>query len=248
MLAITGLVKRRGETEVLQGVDLQLQRGQVGVLVGPSGAGKSTLLRCVNGLDPFDAGSVRVAHVTLNAADSESVRRQRLSELRRHVGIVFQQFHLFPHLTVLGNVIEAPRFVLGQTRSAAATTGLALLDRMGLAAFANRYPAQLSGGQQQRVAIARALAMQPDVILFDEPTSALDPAMAAEVLSVINDLSDQGQTMLVVTHAIGFARRVADEVVVMAAGQIVEQGPPDKVFGDPRHESTRQLIKESELS
>jgi len=241
LLTVTHLTKRWGQLEILKGVDLRVERGTVGVLIGPSGSGKSTVLRCVNGLEPFDAGEVTVGSARLTPGLSYA-RSVQLKQLRRCVGTVFQQFNLFPHLTVLENVIEAPIHVLDKPRDAAVREGRSLLERVGLGDKLNAMPHQLSGGQQQRVAIARALAMQPDVLLFDEPTSALDPKMAGEVLSVISDLAKTGQTMLVVTHAMAFARKVATEVHVMCDGRVVESGRPEQVFDSPCHPATRELL------
>ncbi len=241
MLNITHLVKRRGGREVLKGVNLQVDRGTVGVLIGPSGCGKSTLVRCANGLEIFEEGVVAVGDACLSAGNDNG-RDQQLRTLRRSVGTVFQQFNLFPHRTMLENVIEAPIYVLHKPREEAIRLAEALLARVGLTDRLDAYPHQLSGGQQQRVAIARALAMQPEVILFDEPTSSLDPKMTTEVLGVIADLAKSGQTMLVVTHAMTFARRVATSVHVMIDGTIVESGSPEQVFDSPTHSATRELL------
>ncbi|MFN0055176.1 MAG: amino acid ABC transporter ATP-binding protein [Planctomycetales bacterium] len=244
MLTISNLCKRHGAQEVLRGVSLELRVGRVGVLIGPSGSGKSTVLRCINGLEPFEAGEIEVGGRRLAPHLAPQARQQVLQEIRQVVGMVFQQFHLFPHLSVLGNVIEAPLHVLQLSRDQAVERGRALLDRVGLGNRLDSSPAQLSGGQQQRVAIARALAMRPELILFDEPTSALDPQMTAEVLAVMTDLARGGQTMLVVTHAMGFARKVAQEVHVVAGGVIVESGPPDQVLDSPQHPQTRALLEQ----
>ena len=244
MLIITQLVKRFRDREVLCGVSLALESAQVGVLIGPSGSGKSTILRCINGLESFDAGEIAVAGGRLTGELTSGERQRRLAQIRRRVGMVFQQFNLFPHKTVLENVIEAPLHVLNMARDEALAEGKKLLDRVGLADRLDSSPAQLSGGQQQRVAIARALAMKPELVLFDEPTSALDPKMTGEVLAVMADLARQGETMLVVTHAMEFARRVAHQVHVMAEGTIVESGPPEKVFGAPQDPRTRELLQQ----
>lgn len=241
MLTITNLVKRWGRFEVLKGVGLRVERGTVGVLIGPSGAGKSTVLRCVNGLEPFQEGEVAVGSTHL-APGLPGGRQEQLKQLRRSVGTVFQQFNLFPHLSALENVIEAPIHVLDKPREVAVNEARVLLDRVGLADRLGAMPHQLSGGQQQRVAVARALAMQPDVLLFDEPTSSLDPKMTAEVLSVISDLAKSGQTMLVVTHAMNFARKVATRVHVLSGGVIVESGEPNQIFDLPGHPATRELL------
>lgn len=244
MLTISKLVKRFRDREVLRGVSLGLEPAKVGVLIGPSGSGKSTILRCINGLERFDGGEIAVAGGRLSASLSQGDRQRQLMQIRRHVGMVFQQFNLFPHRSVLGNVIEAPMHVLKLSRDAAVAEARKFLDRVGLADRFDSYPAQLSGGQQQRVAIARALAMKPNLILFDEPTSALDPKMTAEVLSVMADLATQGETMLVVTHAMNFARRVAHQVHVIADGVIVESGPPAQIFESPQHAETKELLQQ----
>jgi ABC-type polar amino acid transport system ATPase subunit len=244
MLTITRLVKRFRDREVLRGASLTLEPGKVGVLIGPSGSGKSTMLRCINGLEAFDGGEISVAGGRLSGSAPHADRQQQLSVIRRKVGMVFQQFNLFPHLTVLGNVIEAPVHVLKMPRDGAVAEARKLLERVGLGNRLDSYPAQLSGGQQQRVAIARALAMKPQLVLFDEPTSALDPKMTAEVLAVMADLARQGETMLVVTHAMEFARRVANDVHVMAEGVIVESGPPAQVFGAPQRAETKELLQQ----
>jgi len=227
MIEVESLSKLRGGTPVLDGVCLEGAEGGVTVLVGPSGSGKSTLLRCLNGLETFEGGSVAVAgHRLVPGPISAGL----LEALRRDVGMVFQQFNLFPHLSVLDNVTLAPRVVLRLPADEARGRALELLDRVGLAAFAGARPATLSGGQQQRVAIARALAMRPRVMLFDEPTSALDPTMTAEVLDVIVDLARSGQTMVVVTHDHAFARRAATWVVELAAGRVARQGPAEALL------------------
>ncbi|HZT79043.1 MAG TPA: amino acid ABC transporter ATP-binding protein [Gemmataceae bacterium] len=242
MIEVRQLVKDHGAQRVLAGVSLTVRRGEVAAVIGPSGGGKSTLLRCINALEPFQAGEVEVGDIRLEA--NRPQRADTLRRLRRRVGMVFQQFHLFPHLTVLENVASGPRYALGVAREEAESEAARLLDRVGLTDKLHARPEQLSGGQQQRVAIARALAVRPDAILFDEPTSALDPRMAAEVLGVITDLAQTGQTMLVVTHAMGFARKVAHTVHVMHNGTVAESGPPEQVFGDPRQEATRAFLTE----
>ena len=238
--------KSFGHTEVLRGVDLTVTPGEVCCLLGPSGSGKTTLLRCLNHLERLDSGRVRVAGELMGYAE----RRGRLHELsarevavqRRRVGMVFQRFNLFPHLTALENITEAPVRVLRRPRAQARERGATLLARVGLAGREDAYPRELSGGQQQRVAIARALAMDPALLLFDEPTSALDPELVGEVLDVMRDLARSGMTMVVVTHEIGFAREVADDVVFLDGGVVVESGPPSQVLGDPRHERTRAFL------
>jgi polar amino acid transport system ATP-binding protein len=244
MLTITELVKRFRDRDVLRGVSLTLAPGTVGVLIGPSGSGKSTLLRCINGLEVFEGGQIEVAGGRLSGNSPDGERQGQLSRIRRSVGMVFQQFNLFPHLSVVGNVIEAPVHVLKTPRDTAVAEARKLLERVGLADRLDSYPSQLSGGQQQRVAIARALAMKPKLILFDEPTSALDPRMTGEVLAVMADLARQGETMLVVTHAMEFARRVANDVHVMSDGIVIESGPPAQVFGAPQHAETKELLQQ----
>ncbi|MBX7103421.1 MAG: amino acid ABC transporter ATP-binding protein [Gemmataceae bacterium] len=240
VIAVTGLIKSHSGLKVLDGIDLEVRAGEVAVVIGPSGGGKSTLLRCINGLEPFQGGSVRVGEHSLGAGPSAA----SLLGLRRTVGMVFQQFNLFPHMTVLDNVTLAPQKSLGLSRDQAESEARALLDRVGLGEKLTARPDQLSGGQQQRVAIARALAVRPRAILFDEPTSALDPRMAAEVLAVISDLARDGQTMVVVTHAMAFARQAATTVHVMSAGRVAESGPPADLFAAPRSEVARQFLAE----
>jgi ABC-type polar amino acid transport system ATPase subunit len=213
------------------------------VVVGPSGSGKSTLLRCINGLEPFESGEVHVFGSAITPATHAGGDARTLAAVRRRVGMVFQQLHLFPHRSVLSNLLEAPVYVLGEPREAAAIRANVLLDRLGLAGRADARPRQLSGGEQQRVAIARALMMKPEALLFDEPTSALDPVLAAEILAILRDLASSGQTLMVVTHALHFARAVATEVHVFAGGQSVEQGPPERIFQDPQHDLTRSLLR-----
>jgi ABC-type polar amino acid transport system ATPase subunit len=222
VITVASLTKSRASLRVLDDVTLAGHEGTVTALVGPSGSGKSTLLRCLNGLEAFESGGITIAGHRLESGPHAP---GLLEQLRRDVGMVFQQFNLFSHLSVIDNVTLAPRVVLGMTAAAARSRGLELLERVGLGAFAAARPATLSGGQQQRVAIARALAMQPRVMLFDEPTSALDPKMSAEVLEVILDLARGGQTMVVVTHDHSFAKRVASWVVELAAGRVARQGP-----------------------
>ncbi len=247
MIRLVDVHKRFGDQPVLCGINLEVAKGEVSVLLGPSGCGKSTLLRTINGLESFDRGSVSVDGLVLEAAPSAR-RDQVVSQIRRRVGMVFQQFHLFPHLTVLQNIMEAPTQVLRQRRSEAEERAWQLLDRVGLRDKAYAFPTTLSGGQQQRAAIARALAMSPDVLLFDEPTSALDPQMTWEVVQVISDLASSGQTMLIVTHAMQFAKQVAHQVHVMHAGRIIESGPAEQVFQHPQHEWTRHFLQKSTLA
>ncbi|MGL4463734.1 MAG: amino acid ABC transporter ATP-binding protein [Planctomycetia bacterium] len=248
MIVVENLYKRYHRLEVLRGVSMEVKQGEVAVVVGPSGGGKSTFLRCINGMETFQSGTVTVGDQVLTAGEKAGGASRRLRELRRRVGMVFQQFNLFPHMTVLGNVMEGPRQVLGASRDKAAETAMRLLDRVGLADKVDSKPAQLSGGQQQRVAIARALAMQPEAILFDEPTSALDPRMTAEVLAVMADLAKSNLTMIVVTHAMGFARRAATTVHVFQAGGILESGPPAQIFENPREPATREFLREAEAA
>lgn len=233
---VTDLNKSFGDNHVLMGIDLQVQRGEVVCIIGPSGSGKSTLLRCVNMLETPTSGTVVVLGRDLTDIDCD------LDEARAHIGMVFQQFNLFPHMTALENVCVAQRKVLKRSADEAATIAHGLLARVGLVGKDDAFPAQLSGGQQQRVAIARALAMNPDVMLFDEATSALDPELVGEVLQVMQSLAQEGMTMLVVTHEMGFAKGVADRVVFMDAGVIVEQGPPSQVISAPVEERTRAFL------
>jgi ABC-type polar amino acid transport system ATPase subunit len=245
MIHVDALFKRHGELEILKGISLTVNRGEVAAIIGPSGGGKSTFLRCINGLETFQGGAVRVGPHVLSANLHPRKDAAQLQKVRKVVGFVFQQFNLFPHLSVLGNLIEAPMLVDKEPKEAAVARAVSLLDRVGLLAKAEAYPRDLSGGQQQRVAIARTLMMRPEAILFDEPTSALDPVMANEVLGVISDLAKADQTMIVVTHSMRFARQVSDHVHVFAGGHDVEFGPPDKVFGDPQHETTKAFLKEA---
>jgi ABC-type polar amino acid transport system ATPase subunit len=244
MITVTNLVKNHGAIRVLDGASLSVPRGDVAVVVGPSGGGKSTLLRCINGLEPFHGGQVIVQDITLQPDDVQRASGQTLLGLRRQVGMVFQQFNLFPHMSVLDNVLIGPRLMLKESRDEAIPRAKQLLDRVGLGDKLDARPETLSGGQQQRVAIARALAVKPEAILFDEPTSALDPRMAGEVLAVIADLAKQGQTMIVVTHAMAFARNVATTVHVMHAGRVAESGPPGQLFESPASEVTRHFLAE----
>ncbi|MCA8995759.1 MAG: amino acid ABC transporter ATP-binding protein [Planctomycetaceae bacterium] len=244
MIILDKITKRFGQSEVLKGVSLQVASGEVCVLLGPSGGGKSTLLRTINGLETFDEGSIRVGDTTLDSREGPQ-RELALAAIRRRVGMVFQQFNLFPHRSVLENITEAPIHVLGKNRNEAISNARRLLDRVGLRDKEDARPTSLSGGQQQRVAIARALAMNPEAILFDEPTSALDPRMTGEVISVMSDLAQAGQTMIVVTHAMGFARMVAHRVHILHAGRIAESGPPEQIFEAPQLEVTREFLAEA---
>jgi ABC-type polar amino acid transport system ATPase subunit len=236
MIEVRDVVKRFGSNEVLRGVSMDVGRGEVVVLCGPSGSGKSTLLRCINGLEPFDGGQIRIEG---KAADRASSKLKRLSP---KLGMVFQSFNLFPHLTILQNLIMSPMLVLKTPRPEAVARALRLLERVGIPEKAEAYPEVLSGGQQQRAAIARALCMEPEVMLFDEPTSALDPEMITEVLEVMKGLAADGMTMIIVTHEMGFAREVADRVVFMAEGQIVETADPESFFTNPREVRTQRFI------
>jgi len=241
MVKIWNLHKSFGDLEVLKGVDLTVHRGEVVTVIGPSGSGKSTLLSCINFLEPFDQGEITVDGEPVGWINAGSGRTRmpeaQLNTLRQRIGIVFQQFNLFPHLTVLQNVIEAPIHVKGVEREKAIAIAREQLGRVGLRAKENAYPSQLSGGQQQRVAIARALAMDPKVILLDEITSALDPELVGEVLAVMRQLADGGMTMIVVTH------EVSDRIVFMDEGRIVEEGAPDQLFSNPRHDRTRSFLR-----
>nr|WP_195760656.1 amino acid ABC transporter ATP-binding protein [Agromyces kandeliae] len=238
--------KRFGNLEVLKGITMSVERGQVVCLLGPSGSGKSTFLRCINHLEQIDAGMIRVAGETVGYREKNGrlheLREREVAAQRRKVGMVFQRFNLFPHMTALENVIEAPTQVAGRSKADAKAQARRLLAQVGLADKADTYPAQLSGGQQQRVAIARALAMEPEVMLFDEPTSALDPELVGDVLDVMRGLAESGMTMIVVTHEIGFAREVGDVAVFMDGGVVVEAGDPTQVLVDPREERTRAFL------
>lgn len=243
----SGVRKRFGSNEVLKGVDLEVHRGKVVVILGPSGSGKSTLLRCINHLERLDEGSIQVDGVQVGYVEKNGVLYEApyrvLAEQRRRIGMVFQSFNLFPHMTVLENVMEAPVHVHGEDPAVVKARALKLLKRVGLLEKANEYPRRLSGGQQQRVSIARALCIQPDLLLFDEPTSALDPQLVGEVLAVIRSLADEGFTMIVVTHEIPFARDVANWVVFMADGVVVEEGKPADVLGHPKSARLREFLK-----
>ena len=236
MIDVRDVRKSFGSLEVLCGVSLHVDKGEVVVVLGPSGSGKSTLLRCVNRLETVDSGDVVV--------DGRSVADRKLdvNELRKEIGVVFQSFNLFPHMTALENLMLAPMKVRRLDRAAAEKRARALLEKVGIPEKADARPAQLSGGQQQRVAIARALCMEPKIMLFDEPTSALDPEMITEVLDVMKDLAREGMTMMVVSHEMGFAREVANRIVFMDRGEVVEQGPPREFFGSPREERTKRFL------
>lgn len=237
MIEIRQLQKHYGSHRVLHGVDLDVAKGEVVCLIGPSGSGKSTLLRCINALEAYDGGVITVFGETVQRG-SNSVHA-----LRSRMGMVFQRFNLFPHRTVLENVMEGPVYVKREPLKQARDEALVLLEKVGLSAKADAYPEQLSGGQQQRVAIARALAMKPDAMLFDEPTSALDPELVGDVLAVMRTLADEGMTMIVVTHEMGFAREVADRVCFLHGGYIVESGAAEQVLGDPQHPRTQDFLR-----
>ncbi|MBC1518377.1 amino acid ABC transporter ATP-binding protein [Listeria welshimeri] len=236
MINIKNLHKNFGKLEVLKGIDLEIASGEVVVVIGPSGSGKSTFLRCLNLLEQPTTGTILFENKDLMA------KQTNVNELRQKMGMVFQNFNLFPHKNVLENLMLAPLKVKNEDNTIAKKHALSLLEKVGLADKATSYPSQLSGGQQQRVAIARALAMNPDVMLFDEPTSALDPEMVGEVLSVMKSLAKEGMTMVVVTHEMGFAREVSDRVVFMDAGVIQEQGTPEEVFGNPQNDRTKDFL------
>ncbi len=237
MIRITNLKKSFKDLEVLKGINIDVHRGEKVVVLGPSGSGKSTMLRCINALEVPDSGTILVDGVEVTS------RHTNLNLLREHLGMVFQRFNLWPHKTVLENVMLGQMVVSGRTREEARAKALQTLERVGLASKANDYPARLSGGQQQRVGIARALAMEPKAILFDEPTSALDPELVGEVLAVMKSLADEGMTMVVVTHEMGFAREVADRVIFMDGGIIVEEGKPEDVLVHPKEERTKAFLK-----
>jgi len=246
MVRADNVHKSFGQVEVLKGIDLEVDNGEVFCLLGPSGSGKSTFLRCINHLEPVAAGRLSVDGQLIGYKEIggklHELHEREVAAQRRDIGMVFQRFNLFPHMTALENVMEAPVQVRGQSKATARERGLELLERVGLADRAGNYPAQLSGGQQQRVAIARALAMKPKLMLFDEPTSALDPELVGEVLDVMKGLARDGMTMIVVTHEIGFAREVADTVVFMDGGVVVESGKPADVIGNPQHARTKAFL------
>ena len=247
MIRLEGINKSFGRLHVLRDVSLEIQKGEVVCLIGPSGAGKSTLLRCINHLEPLDNGTIYIENIPVyryvRGGQTVADPDHKIEALRSQVGMVFQSFNLFPHLTALENLMIAPVHVRREPREQVRQRALALLVKVGLSDKIHAYPHELSGGQQQRVAIARALAMQPKAMLFDEVTSALDPELIGEVLRVMRQLAAEGMTMLVVTHEMGFARDVADRVIFMADGVIVEEGPPQEIFSTPKNERTRQFLQ-----
>lgn len=246
-IQIRDLHKRFGSLEVLRGIDVDIEIGQTVALLGPSGSGKSTLVRCINHLEPIHGGTIQVGGTCIT---TKGLQRQGrvlggldVAKFRTHVGMVFQSFNLFPHLTVLGNIIEAPVQVLRWRKQEAIDRAMALLEKVNLQDKAKTYPAFLSGGQQQRVAIIRSLIMDPGIMLFDEPTSALDPELTGEVLKVIGELAIRGRTSIIITHELGFAREVADKIVIMDAGKVVEEGAPNDVLDEPKTERTRAFLR-----
>jgi len=248
LVRLENIIKNFGPNEVLKGVDLEVSSGEVVCILGPSGSGKSTLLRCINFIEQPTAGLVFVGDEVIGHRRTEDpevlqqVHENAIARQRSEIGMVFQRFNLFPHMTVLENIVEAPVHVLGRPRNDVTAEAQTLLDRVGLGNRGHSYPQELSGGQQQRIAIARALAMKPKLMLFDEPTSALDPELVGEVLDVMKSLAEAGMTMVVVTHELGFARQVSDQVVFMDQGVVVESGAPADVLGSPQHERTQAFL------
>jgi polar amino acid transport system ATP-binding protein len=243
VITIERLDKYFGDLHVLKEVDLTVKTGEVVVLFGRSGSGKSTLLRCINFLEEPTSGVVQVGDLRMEVGPALRARREMIRQIRERCGMVFQEFNLFPHLSVIENVIEAPCTVKGEAKEKASKRAMELLDRVGLAEKAQEYPIRLSGGQKQRVAIARALAMQPDIMLFDEPTSALDPELIGEVLAAMRDLARDGMTMVVVSHEMGFAREVANRMVFMHEGRLIEEGPPSQIISSPSDERTKRFLE-----
>jgi cystine transport system ATP-binding protein len=245
MIVVENLVKSYEATRVLHGVDHEQRRGEAVVIIGPSGCGKSTFLRCLNRLEIADSGRITIGDVTIEGgcAPRNRQEREQQRQLRLQAGMVFQSFNLFPHLTVLENIVYPPVVVKGMAKTDAETEARLLLVKVGLENKADAHPSQLSGGQQQRVAIARALAMKPQVMLFDEPTSALDPELRDEVLRVMRQLAEEGMTMIVVTHEMQFARDMADSILFFDGGRVAESGPPDQIFSDPKNERTREFLR-----
>ena len=246
LVRIEGLHKYYGHHHVLKGIDMTVKKGEVAVVIGPSGSGKSTMLRCVNLMETISAGRIHVGDQLIGYREVNGrlhdLKDKEIAAQRQNIGMVFQKFNLFPHMTALENVIEAPMQVKGQSKAVAKKRAAELLEMVGLGSRINHYPSQLSGGQQQRVAIARALAMEPEVMLFDEPTSALDPELVGDVLNVMKDLAKSGMTMIVVTHEIGFAREVGDTLTFMDGGVVVESGDPREIIAAPQHERTKEFL------
>ncbi|GAA3650518.1 amino acid ABC transporter ATP-binding protein [Asaccharospora irregularis] len=242
MIDIKGLRKSFGSNEILKGIDLQVNKGETAVIIGPSGSGKTTLLRCINLLETPNGGSITIGKSELAFREDKKVSNSETLTLRQRTGMVFQGFYLFPHMTVIKNIMEGQVTVLKRSKKEASEKGLMLLDKVGLLDKKDQYPHELSGGQQQRVAIARAMAMDPEVLLFDEPTSALDPELEAEVLKVMKDLSKEGMTMVVVTHKMSFARDAAHKIIFMDNGLIVEVGTPNQIFENTRNERLKQFL------
>ena len=242
-IEVKNLVKKFHGQTVLHGIDLEVQQGEVVAIIGPSGSGKTTLLRSINLLEQPESGTIRVGDVTIDAGRSINQQKTAIRRLRQHVGFVFQNFNLFPHRTVMENIIEGPVIVKGEDKNESIARARELLTKVGLTGKENSYPRRLSGGQQQRVAIARALAMRPDVILFDEPTSALDPELVGEVLNTIRQLAQERRTMVILTHEMSFARDVAERAIFMDQGRIVEQGEAKALFANPQHARTRQFLE-----
>ncbi|HEY9436554.1 MAG TPA: amino acid ABC transporter ATP-binding protein [Blastocatellia bacterium] len=245
LISVDNLCKSYGAAPALRGVSFDVEMSELTAIIGPSGCGKSTLLRCLNGLEIFDSGRVRIGDITLDLDNGLSHREfnARLRHLREEVGMVFQSFNLFPHLTALENAMLAPMVVKKVARRTAESNASELLAKVGLSDRLDYYPSQLSGGQQQRAAIARALAMEPKVMLYDEPTSALDPSLVGEVLNIMRKLDDEGMTQVVVTHEMRFAREVADKILMLADGELIESGSPDVIFSSPRDERTRTFLQ-----